>query len=124
MVLRQTHSGFPTPWTLRSWQAVHRTSPADRARRDAAAEERSAHLHAVGMMPRAFHLLRAMFATGPRVQPLEEVQSLLKRPVWYPSTHHPPLTLARTLALLISVPRAAAQSHRARHSQYCRSGGV
>ena len=56
-------------------QAVHRTSSADRARRDAAAEERSTYLHAVGMMPRAFHLLRAMFATGPRVQPLDEVRA-------------------------------------------------
>ena len=59
---------------MHSVQAVHRTSPADRARRDAAAEQRSSYLHAVGMMPRAFHLLRAMFATGPRVQPLEEVR--------------------------------------------------
>jgi hypothetical protein len=61
--------------TARTSQAVHRTSPADRARRDAATEQRSSYLHAVGMMPRAFHLLRAMFATGPRVQPLEEVRS-------------------------------------------------
>ena len=56
-------------------QAVHRTSSADRARRDAAAEERSTYLHAVGMMPRAFHLLRAIFATGPRVQPVDEVRA-------------------------------------------------
>ncbi len=62
-------------------QAVHRTSSADRALRDAAAEERSTYLHAVGMMPRAFHLLRAMFATGPRVQPLEEVRVSYKATV-------------------------------------------
>ena len=67
--------------TVHIWQAVHRMSPADRARCDAATEQRSSYLHAVGMMPRAFHLLRAMFATGPRVQPLEEVRC--RSCVWY-----------------------------------------